>query len=156
MLCETYELLAENGPLDFYNGTLAHMVVEDLKDLGSTVTAYDLESYSADMVSSITMQLGDDILYSVPPVSSGTVVANILSILEGFNFTKADVIGAENEAKTLHRFAEALKYGFAKRWELGDLRFNDVREVRISIYLANADIGSDMKCFYRFLVIALR
>ncbi|XP_054728729.1 scoloptoxin SSD14 isoform X1 [Anastrepha obliqua] len=129
VLCETYELLAENGPLDFYNGTLAHMVVEDLKDLGSTVTAYDLESYSADMVSSITMQLGDDILYAVPPVSSGTVVANILSILEGFNFTKADLYGAQNEADTLHRIAEALKFGFAKRWELGDLRFNDVREL---------------------------
>ncbi|XP_036318220.1 scoloptoxin SSD14-like isoform X2 [Rhagoletis pomonella] len=129
VLCETYELLAANGPLDFYNGTLAHMVVEDLKDLGSKITAYDLESYSADMVSSITMQLGDDILYAVPPVSSGTVVANILSILEGFNITKADLVGAQNEANTLHRIAEALKFGFAKRWELGDLRFNDVREL---------------------------
>uniref|UniRef100_W8BUZ8 Gamma-glutamyltranspeptidase 1 n=2 Tax=Ceratitis capitata TaxID=7213 RepID=W8BUZ8_CERCA len=129
VLCETYELLAENGPLDFYNGTLAHRVVEDLKDLGSTVTAYDLESYSADMVSSITMQLGDDILYAVPPISSGTVVANVLSILEGFNFTKTDLIGAKNEANTLHRIAEALKFAFAKRWELGDLRFNDVREL---------------------------
>ncbi|XP_067641141.1 scoloptoxin SSD14 isoform X2 [Eurosta solidaginis] len=128
-LCETYELLAENGPLDFYNGTLAQRVVEDLKDLGSTVTAYDLESYSADMVSSITMQLGDDILYAVPPVSSGTIVANVLSILEGFNFTKADIADAKSQATTLHRFAEALKFGFAKRWELGDLRFNDVREL---------------------------
>nr|XP_014094095.1 scoloptoxin SSD14 isoform X2 [Bactrocera oleae]XP_014094096.1 scoloptoxin SSD14 isoform X2 [Bactrocera oleae]XP_036227729.1 scoloptoxin SSD14 isoform X2 [Bactrocera oleae] len=143
VLCETYELLAENGPLDFYNGSLAQMVVEDLKDLGSTVTAYDLESYSADMVSSITMQLGDDILYAVPPVSSGTVVANILSILEGFNFTKFDLVGAENEAKTFHRFAEALKYGFAKRWELGDLRFNDVRE--LVSRLTNPEYGMSIR-----------
>uniref|UniRef100_A0A0A1XBJ8 Gamma-glutamyltranspeptidase 1 n=1 Tax=Zeugodacus cucurbitae TaxID=28588 RepID=A0A0A1XBJ8_ZEUCU len=143
VLCKTYELLAENGPLDFYNGTLARLVEEDLKDLGSTVTAYDLESYSADMVSSITMQLGDDILYAVPPVSSGTVVANILSILEGFNFTKADLVDEENEAKTLHRFAEALKYGFAKRWELGDLRFNDVRE--LVSRLTNPEYGMSIR-----------
>ncbi|XP_049311942.1 scoloptoxin SSD14 isoform X1 [Bactrocera dorsalis] len=143
VLCSTYELLAENGPLDFYNGTLAQLVVEDLKDLGSTVTAYDLESYSADMVSSITMQLGDDILYAVPPISSGTVVANVLSILEGFNLTKADFVGAENQAKTLHRFAEALKYGFAKRWELGDLRFNDVRE--LVSRLTNPEYGMSIR-----------
>ncbi|XP_037936273.1 scoloptoxin SSD14 isoform X2 [Teleopsis dalmanni] len=128
-LCSTYELLAENGPLDFYNGTLAKLVAEDLKDLGSPITLYDLETYVADLVSSITMQLGNDTLYSVPPISSGSVVANVLSILENFNFTKADLADVKDEALTIHRIVEALKFGFAKRWELGDLRFNDVREL---------------------------
>lgn len=128
-LCETYKILAENGPLDFYNGTLAKLVAEDLHDLGSTITSYDLESYAADLVSSITMQLGNDTLYALPPISSGTVVASVLSVLEGYNFTSADMKGAKNQARTIHRIAEALKFGYAKRWELGDLRFNDVREV---------------------------
>lgn len=128
-LCETYVLLAKNGPLDFYTGTLARLVAEDLKELGSMITSDDLESYAADLVSSITMPLGDDILYALPPISSATIVANILSVLEGYNLTRADVGTPEREATTIHRFVEAMKFGFAKRWELGDLRFNDVREV---------------------------
>lgn len=128
-ICNTYKMLAENGPMDFYNGELAKLIAEDLKDLGSIIMPYDLESYSADLVSSITMQLGNDTLYALPPISSGTVVASVLSILEGYNFTQSDMKGAKNQARTLHRIAEALKYGYAKRWELGDLRFNDVREV---------------------------
>lgn len=128
-LCNTYTLLAENGPTDFYNGTLAKMVAEDLKDLGSLVTFDDLETYRADLVSSVTMQLGNDILYALPPISSGTIVANILSILEGFNFSQNDLQDVEKRALTIHRIVEALKFGYAKRWELGDVRFNDVREV---------------------------
>lgn len=44
-LCETYKILAENGGDDFYNGTLAGLIVDDLRDLGSIITKKDLESY---------------------------------------------------------------------------------------------------------------
>lgn len=132
-LCKTYELLAENGPLDFYNGTLARLVAADLKEMESTVTLDDLETYRADLVSSVSMQLGDDILYAVPPTSSGTIVEHIMSILEVFNITKADFATEEKKALTIHRMVEALKFGFAKRWELGDVRFNEVHEVSLRI-----------------------
>lgn len=125
--------MAKNGGNDFYNGTLAKLVAQDLKELGSLVTYDDLESYRADLVGSITMQLGNDILYAVPPISSGAIVANIMSILEGFNFTQNDLKDNEHRATVLHRIAEALKFGFAKRWELGDMRFNDVREVCLHV-----------------------
>lgn len=128
-LCSTYRMLAENGPLDFYNGTLSKLIIEDLQDIQSLVTADDLESYRADVVSSISMPLGDDILYAVPPISSGTIVANILSTLEGFNFTVNDLKDLTHEANLIHLMVEAMKFSFAKRWELGDVRFNDVREV---------------------------
>lgn len=146
-ICKTYQLLAENGAYDFYNGTLAQLVAEDLQDLGSLVEFADLESYRADLVSSVTMQLGDDILYAVPPISSGTIVANVMSILEGYNFSSVDIQDAQHEALTIHRIAEALKFGFAKRWELGDARFNDVREVSIEV---NKDFGTfdEIEPFY--------
>ncbi|XP_033238764.1 glutathione hydrolase 1 proenzyme isoform X2 [Drosophila pseudoobscura] len=128
-LCESYKLLADNGPLDFYNGTLAKLLVEDLTELGSIVTGDDLQYYSADVVHSITMELGEDTLYVVPPVSSGSVVAHALSILQGYNFTKDDLATEDLRARTFHRFAEAVKFGFAHRSELGDLHFIDVREL---------------------------
>lgn len=128
-LCQTYQLLADNGPLDFYNGNISRLLVEDLKELGSIITQDDLSSYSAEMRLSITMPLANGTLYVVPPVSSGSVVAHVLSILEGFNLTRSDLHDDESYALTVHRIAEALKFGFARRTELGDPRFNEVREL---------------------------
>lgn len=44
-LCNTYKLIAENGGDDFYNGTLADLIADDLRDLGSIVTKKDLQSF---------------------------------------------------------------------------------------------------------------
>ncbi|XP_017064457.1 glutathione hydrolase 1 proenzyme isoform X3 [Drosophila eugracilis] len=128
-LCKTYKLLAENGPLDLYNGTLAKMLVDDLKDIGSVIVADDLEAYQADVMNSITMDLGDDTLYVVPPVSSGSLVAHTLAILQGYNFTEQDLATEESRALTIHRFVEAMKFAFAQRPELGDMHFIDAREI---------------------------
>ncbi|KAH8292920.1 hypothetical protein KR044_008657, partial [Drosophila immigrans] len=128
-LCNTYLLLADNGPMDFYNGTIAQLLAEDLKELGSIITQDDLNAYAAEIRLSDTMPLGEDTLYAVPPVSSGSVVSHILSILEGFNFTRTDLADDESFARTVHRITEALKFGFASRSELGDPRFNDLREL---------------------------
>ncbi|XP_023034708.2 scoloptoxin SSD14 isoform X1 [Drosophila willistoni] len=127
--CASYQLIADNGPLDFYNGTLASLLLEDLKEMGSLVKAGDLQNYEADVVNSITMDLGENTLYVMPPVSSGSLVAHALSILQGYNFTKADLADDESKARTYHRIAEAMKFAFARRGELGDLRANDVREL---------------------------
>jgi len=115
--------------MDLYNGTLAKLLAEDLKDVGSIIIPDDLESYEADVINSITMHLGEDTLYVIPPVSSGSVVAHALSILQGYNFTKQDLATEELRARTIHRFAEALKFAFAQRPELGDVHFIDTREL---------------------------
>lgn len=44
-LCQTYKILAEKGGDDYYNGTLADLIVDDLRDLGSIITKKDLEAY---------------------------------------------------------------------------------------------------------------
>lgn len=44
-LCQTYKIIAENGGEDFYNGTLAKLIAEDLRDLGSVITLEDLNKY---------------------------------------------------------------------------------------------------------------
>lgn len=43
-LCNTLKMIAEKGD-DFYNGTLADLIVDDLRDIGSIVTKKDLELY---------------------------------------------------------------------------------------------------------------
>lgn len=45
-LCDTYRKLATNGGDDFYNGALAKLIAEDLKDIGSIITEEDLKAYT--------------------------------------------------------------------------------------------------------------
>lgn len=44
-LCQTLKLIAKNGGDDLYNGTLAKMFVEDIKEVGGIITAEDLQKY---------------------------------------------------------------------------------------------------------------
>lgn len=128
-LCETYKTIAENGPLDFYNGTLSKLVLKDLEEHGSLIKHGDLITYQADVSNSITLDIGSNILHLVPPVGSGVIVGKIMSILKGYNFSRNSIANETETALTLHRIVEAFKFGYAKRWELGDMRYNDVRQL---------------------------
>lgn len=44
-LCKTLSLIAVNGGDDLYNGTLAKMFLDDLKEAGGIITSEDLEKY---------------------------------------------------------------------------------------------------------------
>lgn len=44
--CETLKTLAARGPLDFYKGSLAQIVAEDIQHIGGIVTKEDLSSYT--------------------------------------------------------------------------------------------------------------
>lgn len=44
-LCDTLEMLGEEGGDSFYNGRLADLIAEDLKDLKSIITRNDLTKY---------------------------------------------------------------------------------------------------------------
>ncbi|XP_055915484.1 glutathione hydrolase 1 proenzyme-like [Eupeodes corollae] len=120
-LCETYRILSQNGPQDFYTGFLAELIAKDLKDIGSIISLNDLRNYKADVLDSIKLNLGPDVLHLVPPIGSGVVIGQALKILKGYNIEENKV----DDRIVIHRIVEALKFGFASRWELGDPDFND-------------------------------
>ncbi|XP_055845791.1 glutathione hydrolase 1 proenzyme-like [Episyrphus balteatus] len=124
-LCETYRILSENGSQDFYNGNLAEMIAKDLRDMGSIISLDDLKNYQAEILDSVHLNLGSDVLHLVPPVGSGVVIGQVMNILKGYNFDKKKV---HSEKILIHRIIEALKFGFASRWKLGDPNFNDHQE----------------------------
>ena len=65
----------------------------------------------------MTVLLANDLrLYSSPPPSSAVVEAYILNILKNYGDDLAHI----DEGLMLHRVAEAFKWGFASRSELGD------------------------------------
>ncbi|XP_054155079.1 scoloptoxin SSD14-like [Oppia nitens] len=129
-LAETLEVIAKN-PEDFYNGSIASKLVEDIKALNGFITLEDMKSYTVKVRQPIKVSLrgGDYTLLTVPPPGSGSVVALILNILNEFNHTCDQQLDVNNRTLVFHRFIEALKFAFGQRLLLGDPDFVNNTEI---------------------------
>ncbi|CAG9854589.1 unnamed protein product [Phyllotreta striolata] len=129
-LCETLKAVAKNGPNDFYTGTLSKSLLKDIKDSGGIITEQDLNNYQIEWSEPYKVKLTNgDTLYTAPPPASGPILALILNVLDKLHFTPEHLEGTNNTIATLHRIIEVFKYAYARRTELGDPKFVDMRHV---------------------------
>lgn len=124
-LCQTYRLIAQNGGGDFYNGTLASLVLADLQQIGSIINEDDLKQFRVAWTESTAVPLGKDTMYVTPPPSSGQIVAFIMNVLKGFESNDS----SPRAALTPHRIVEAFKFAFAKHAQLCDPDFCDINDL---------------------------
>ena len=125
-LAHTLKLIGEKGEEGFYRGEIASLIDAEMKRSGGIMTAADLEAYAAVERTPVKgTYRGFDIISSAPPSAGGTVLLEMLNILERFNLREK----GQNSSQTIHLIAAAAQRAYADRATyLGDPDFFSVPE----------------------------
>ncbi|KAI8137296.1 gamma-glutamyltransferase, partial [Fennellomyces sp. T-0311] len=123
-LANTLETIALEGPDTFYKGFIAASLANTTQASGGIMTVEDMEEYEAVIRPTVSTYYHGRKVTTCTTPTSGPLVASVLNILERYNFPVKGFVGLN-----VHRFVEAMKYGFAFRTEFGDPDFtgNDAR-----------------------------
>ncbi len=116
--------IAEEGADGFYAGETAQLLLAEMQRGGGLITAEDLAGYEPRERSPVTgTYRGYDIVSMPPPSSGGTVLVQMLNMMEPL-----DVAGLGlGSSRYVHNLAEVMKRAFADRAEyMGDPGFVEV------------------------------
>lgn len=114
----TLSAIASEGPDVFYKGPIADSIIRKVQATGGIMTNGDLENYSVKVDHALQGTYRDKKVYTSHAPTSGPVLLHILNLLERY-----DLIGEGRTGLNIHRFIEALKFGFAARTKIGDLPY---------------------------------
>jgi gamma-glutamyltranspeptidase/glutathione hydrolase len=116
-------LIAQQGEAAYYKGDIARAILTTSSELGGTMTAEDLGTYSAEWVEPISTQYRDWTVYELPPNGDGMAALEMLNIMDTF---KPSPDGPSSTAE-LHTRIEAMKLAYADVLAYdGDPRFSKI------------------------------
>jgi gamma-glutamyltranspeptidase/glutathione hydrolase len=111
-LARTLERIAEHGAAGFYEGETATLIETEMQGHGGLLTKADLEGYRAEKRMPLRGSYrGYDVLGVPPATSGGTVLLEMLNILEGFDLRTPGF----GSAAEVHLVAEAMRRAYADR-----------------------------------------
>lgn len=152
-LARTLERIASD-PGDFYHGVMARELAASIQKGGGLITADDLAHYEVkERVPVQGSYRGYEIISAPPPSSGGTVLLEILNILEGYDLTKT----GNSSAESVHLITEAFRRAFYDRAEfMGDPDFSKIPVAQLidkryaaawreTIDPARASVSKDLK-----------
>ncbi|HEY6858590.1 MAG TPA: gamma-glutamyltransferase [Pseudolabrys sp.] len=109
-LAATLGTIARDGPIGFYEGSVAEKIVASVRKAGGIMTVGDLKNYRAILrVPARGTYRGYDIVSMPPPSSGGVHLIEMLNILEGYD------LPARSREQSLHDMIEAMKRAYADR-----------------------------------------
>jgi gamma-glutamyltranspeptidase/glutathione hydrolase len=109
-LAASLDLIAREGPRAFYDGPIGEKIVAGVRAAGGVVSMDDLRSYRPIMRAPLRgTYRGYDVVSMPPPSAGGTLLVEMLNILEGYPVSDA------NAGENAHRMAEAMKLAYADR-----------------------------------------
>lgn len=123
-LANTLNRILLNKRAGFYEGQTAQLVLEEMQRGNGLITQSDLESYESIWRKPIITKYREfDIISMPPPSSGGLVLAQILHMLEDYNFEDYPF----HTPASIHLIVEAERRAYADRaTHLGDPEYYDV------------------------------
>jgi gamma-glutamyltranspeptidase/glutathione hydrolase len=125
-LAASLDLIARDGPRAFYDGPIGEKIVAAVRAAGGVMTMDDLRAYAPSTRPPVRgTYRGYDIVAMPPPSAGGTLLIEMLNILEGFD--------SKDPSETAHRMIEAARLAYADRSVLlGDPSVVDVPVKRLT------------------------
>jgi gamma-glutamyltranspeptidase/glutathione hydrolase len=122
--------IMSHGAAAFYTGEIAERLTAGMAENGGLITMEDLAAYEAKEREPIRgTYRGYEIISMPPPSSGGTILVEMLNILETFDMSQYEV----NDPEAIHLMVEAMRQGYLDRATyLGDTDFVDVPVARLT------------------------
>jgi gamma-glutamyltranspeptidase/glutathione hydrolase len=121
-LARTLAAIAKRGPQAFYSGAAAQALVATMRKYNGLISREDLEHYQAKLRPPLVGHFrGFDILSPPPPSAGGTMLIEMLNVLEPLD------LGTANSYPSIHLLAETMRRAYADRASyMGDADFTSV------------------------------
>ena len=121
-LARTLASIAKRGPQAFYSGAAAKALAATMRKYHGLITRGDLEHYQAKLRPPLAGHFrGFDILSVPPPSAGGTILIEMLNVLEPLE------LGTANSYPSIHLLAETMRRAYADRASyMGDADFASV------------------------------
>ena len=126
-LAETLRQIATHGSTYFYTGGLASRMIQNIRNKGGIWSTQDLSAYRVIEREPVVSQYKNLRITSAPPPSSGGIVlAQVLTMLEGFDLNNVEDI------ERMHIVIEAMRRAYRDRAAyLGDPDFTEIPQQRL-------------------------
>jgi len=113
-LAATLKRIARNGAAEFYSGETAHVIVDDVAQLGGLITLDDLAKYQPKVREVLRAKYENgghawEVLTSPPPSSGG------VAIIEALNMLQSVPLKGWDDVESVHIVAEVMRRIFADR-----------------------------------------
>ena len=123
-LADTLRMLASRGASGFYEGKVPSLVAEEMARGGGIIDEEDFKEYKVVVREPVRGDYrGHGIAAMPPPSSGGTILVEMLNMVEHENLTAS----GHNTAETIHSVAEVMRRAYADRAEfMADADFSPV------------------------------